>query len=177
VDRGAIFARDTLHVPDAETYALAVDAVTHVWEECKFGRAVAEDHASFWAMVSKRLYEIRNTWRAKRRELSMDEVNPRLEGEEDGHSSGWNGYAPPNQIDVTYYHQVCDGIELLPEKYVTIMKRLAEGHNAIDISEELRLPIHTVFARIREGRQLLFDRELVGMALDARLGKKSYEGA
>lgn len=166
MERGKAFAVNTLKVPEAEAFTLAANAVTFAWEECKFGRMTAEDEPTFWKIVAERLYKTRNDWRS--RELSLDAPIPNSEGASDGHDAGWNGYMPPDQIDVTYLNEVKAGIRLLPRKHASVMMRLAEGHNALDISAELRIPLHNVFRVINEARQYLFSRELIAMAKDYR---------
>lgn len=170
VMRATSFAESTLRIPTAEASSIAADAVTYVWEECKFGRVTAEDGPSFWALVSERLYKTRNNWRT--REISLDAPIPNTEGDADGHDAGWNGYQPPDQIDVTYLNEVKAGIQLLPRKHRSVMTLIAEGHNALDVSAELRIPIHTVFRLIAEGRQFLFAREMIGLAKDKRRAQR-----
>jgi len=132
MQRAKSFAESTLNVPAAESFSLAANAVTFAWEECKFGRMVADDEPSFWKLVSERLYKTRNEWRS--RELSLDAPIPNSEGASDGHDAGWNGYMPPDQIDCCYLSEVKAGIRLLQRKHASVMMRLAEGHNAMDIS-------------------------------------------
>lgn len=164
--RATQFAERTLKVPPTEAPTIAADAVTYAWEECKFGRATAEDDAAFWALVSERIYKTRNDWRA--REFSLDAPIPNTESDSDGHDAGWNGYQPPDQIDVIYLNQIKNGIQRLPKRHAGVMMLLAEGHNALDISSSMRMPVHTVFRVIAEARQFLFSRDLVGIAIDAR---------
>lgn len=162
--KAAAFAEHTLKIPAGDALAIAGDVVTHVWEECKFGRVTVDDERTFWSLVSERLYKTRNSWRI--REMSLDAPMPNSEGDANGHDGGWNGYQPPDQIEVTYLNQVKAGIKLLPPKHESVMRLLSNGHNALDISEELRIPVHTVFHIIAEGRRFLWDRELVGIAID-----------
>ncbi len=164
--RAAAFAENTLHIPAGDALGIASDAVTYIWEECKFGRLTAEDDPSFWALVSERVYRTRNDWRT--RELSFGGPMPDSEGAADGRGAGWSTYQPPDQIDVTYLNEVKAGIELLPRKHASVMRLVASGHNALDVSTELRIPVHTVFRIIAEGRQFLFGRELIAMAKDYR---------
>lgn len=88
----------------------------------------------------------------------------------DGHDGGWNGYQPPDQIEVCYLNEVKAGIELLPRKHASVMRLIASGHNAIDVAEELHIQIATVFRLINEARSFLWSRDLIGMARDNRRG-------
>jgi hypothetical protein len=162
-----MFADNPLRIPTAHCRTLAIDAVTFVWEECKFGRLVAEDQQTFWKYVSEQLYKSRNHWRTKDKEMSMD-AEVFLEGPATGHDFGLNGYQPPDQIDCCYLSEVRGGIELLPRKHASVMRLIAYGSNALDISTELHIPVHTIFRLIREARRFLFDRELIAMAKDNR---------
>lgn len=164
MDKASVFGSASLGIPAEFARSLAMDAVSFVWEECKFGRAAAETSVEFFRLVSERLYKIRRTWRVNYTDDSMDAP---ISDDDDGgsrHDRGWSGYAPPDQIEVTYLHQIQDGIALLPKKYSDVMARIATGENALDIAEAMRLPLHTVFRRLQEGRRLLKDGELVEMA-------------
>ena len=164
--RAISFAKRDLRIPDAEADFIATSAVSWAWEECKFGREFAEDEREFWDLVSSRLYKTRHSWRP--RDVSLDAPLPNAEGDADGHAGGWNGYQPPNQFHVTFLGEVMAGIDLLPSRHAKVLRRVAEGHSAIDISQEMRLQLHTVFRIIREARAFLWSRDLIGMAKDNR---------
>lgn len=166
IQKAARFAEVILHVPSSEALMVAADAVTFIWEECKFGRLVAEDEPTFWAFVSERLYKTKNSWRIN--SISLDAPIPNTEGEADGHEAGWNGYEPPDQLNVCFLNQVKEAIELLPERHRIIMRLLSEGWSALDMSEKLRVPVHTIFHRITDARQMLFTHNLIAIAADNR---------
>lgn len=167
IDRATAFAYQNLKIPPQHCRDLASDAVTFAWEECKFGRATAEDDGTFWALVTERLYEIRNAWRQQDLSLSAPQTNA-FEKSSDLYDAGWISYQPPEQFHVCYLNEVCSGIELLPQKHASVMRYISRGWNALDVAKELRVPVHTIFRLIAEARRYLFGRELVAMAKDYR---------
>lgn len=159
-----MFAIRTFKMDEGSAESVAQDAVTKVWEAVKYGHATADSFADFWALTSAQIYKERTEiTRMQNRCMSLDDEWGE-EGSATRHDSGFFGHTRATQIDTCYAHQIEFGIGLLPERLRDIMQRIAGGESALDISRDLDIPVHAVFARIKAARILLMNYDLVGIA-------------
>lgn len=166
------FAAIDLRLPEQIARDLAAEEASSTWDDAAaHGRVYVADSATFYREVCERVYKAARRRRSER----MTELRTivRLDqgiGEEndasDAKSVGLWGHAPAEQFHVVELSEVSAAIGLLPDKYRAVMKLLRDGNNASDISEELHIPIHVVFRRIKDAREYLNTGDLVGMARD-----------
>lgn len=169
--RAKKFAEADLKMYGDAAIEVAQEAVTVIWERDRVGFILTEREV--WPAVSERAYEIARQIRARlsfdaRRHVSLSQSIGEGPDDDDRLSIGIWGHVAPDQIDRCYLSEITDAILLLPEKQREVMKLLAVGYNAPDISEHLRLPMHTVFARINDARSFIFRSGLLGVAMDNR---------
>lgn len=176
--RAKKFAEADLKMYGNDALEVAQEAVTVIWERDRTGFALTEHEV--WPAVSERAYEIARQIRARlsfdsRRHISLSQSIGEGPDDDDRLSIGIWGHVAPDQIDRCYLSEITDAILLLPDKQRAVMMLLATGYNAPDIAERLRIPMHTVFARINDARSFIFRSGLLDVAI-ANRHKRATDG-
>lgn len=138
-------------------YEAADDVVASVWGRMSTGELVINDKLGLWPVLSEKIYR-------KIRALKFGEKDFDAVGfdhaTEDGISFaelGYTGRTKPDQIPYVYLNEISAQIDLLPDKQRHVMQGLKEGYDALDIAKMARIPVHTVFRRIRDARHMMFN--------------------